>query len=429
MNSQKIIILFSLLTYILTDNYKEEQRKMLTKLKEVLKSASYFSPNQYKDYAKNVDSIAHVYLDSISTSNRNQIKTRYKFPEAVINSLMSVWYSNHVSAYEKIEYVKPTNITQNKAEYSRIIGFAKKINNMVAFTVAKASTTANLIQKKQEFRKKVCKKKFIFFKKCDYISEWKDRGYNEKELNMLQKALDCHNQISIRDKINSISYNDDIVISSSNNLYSLDGRMWMVIHINGEIAIYEKGRGQVGTFGVKSNNNNSPYTLRVRSDGNIVICNKFNTVVFETKSGGKGKYPFNLILSNDKNLVLLDQTNRPIWDRIGKFKEKQNLFLEDYRIESPNKQYYASIRDKKVGVFSSNNNAIVKEVKIKKFQKEGPHEAFIESDGNWVVRDKYYQVLFTSKNEKTGIAPFLFKVTDDGNLIVVDSKGTVVYST
>ena len=428
MNYHQFIILFLLLPIILNQNFKEEQRKMLTKLKELLKS-TYFPANKYKDYAINVESISHVYLDSISASNREQIKTRYKFPEAIINKLMAVLYSNHVSVYERIEYVKPTNITQKKAEYSRIIGFAKKIGNMVTFTVARGTTTANLIQKKEEFKKKVCWKTFIFFKKCEWRSEWKDRGYNNHELNMLQNALDIHNQISIRDKINSISYNDEIVISSSNSLYSLDGRLSMVIHINGQIAIYEKGRGQVGTFGVKSNNNNSPYTLRVKSDGNIVICNKYNVVVFETNTGGKGKYPFNLILSNDKNLVLLDQTNRPIWDRIGKFKDKQNLLLEDYRIESLNKQYYASIRHSKVGVFSSKTNEIVKEVKIKPFNKEGPHEAYIESDGNWVVRDKYFYVLFTSKNEKTGIAPFIFKVTDDGNLNVVDSKGTVVYST
>lgn len=294
MNYQQFIILFLLLPIILNQNYKEEQRKMLTILKQLLKS-TYFPANQYKDYAINVESNSHVYLDSISASNREQIKTRYKFPEAVMNKLMAVLYSNHVSAYERIEYVKPTNITQKKAEYSRIIGLAKKIGNMVTFTVARATTTANLIQKKEEFKKKDCWKTFIFFKKCEWRSEWKDRGYNNTELNMLQNALDIHNQISIRDKINSISYNDEIVISSSNSLYSLDGRLSMVIHINGQIAIYEKGRGQVGTFGVKSNNNNSPYTLRVKSDGNIVICNKYNVVVFETNTGGKGKYPFNFI--------------------------------------------------------------------------------------------------------------------------------------
>jgi tRNA A37 threonylcarbamoyladenosine dehydratase len=75
---------------------------MLTKLKELLKS-TYFPANQYKDYAINVESISHVYLDSISASNREQIKTRYKFPEAIINKLMAVLYSNHVSVYERIE--------------------------------------------------------------------------------------------------------------------------------------------------------------------------------------------------------------------------------------------------------------------------------------------------------------------------------------
>ena len=129
MKTTKLIIFFSLIIISLNQDYKKEQRIMLEKLKKLVNSGpSTYNENQFKDYALNPKSNTEIILDIVSYANRHLIKNRYRFPNDVMDSIKAAFMSKEGTTYEKIDYKKP-KFTTYKAEYERIIGFAKKIND------------------------------------------------------------------------------------------------------------------------------------------------------------------------------------------------------------------------------------------------------------------------------------------------------------
>lgn len=430
MISQKFLILLSLFIITFTQDYKEEQQIMLQKIREIVSSApSYYNENQYKEYAKGVKSNTEIILDVVSYANRHQIQSRYRFPDAVMKSLYAAFMSNTGSTYEKIDYKKP-QFTGSNAEYNRIIGFAKKIGDQVTFSVAQAITNAIMVQKLQPYQLEKCTKKFLGGRKCKYVTDFRNRGYNAKEIDHLEKALDTHNQINIREKLNTIKNNDEIVISDKKKLYY--GMVALGIKENGLVTVYETSSKygppppkEMVSFGITGPVNRAPYTFRVKSDGNIVVHDKNEHVIWQTHTSGRGKPPFNIVLTRDYNVIVIDKNYKPVWDRAYKFGYKHALIPDDYRILSTDKKYYVSFQKKVFGIFNSRDNSLVRSIWNSK--GEGPFFAYIEKDGSFYIVDQDEKKLFSYENKRNGVPPFSFRLDSTAHFTINDSKGSIMY--
>ena len=58
----------------------------------------------------------------------------------------------------------------------------------------------------------------------------------------------------------------------------------------------------------------------VKEDGNIIIVDYQNGVVWENNIRDKGKAPYNTILTEDGIFILVDSKNKPIYDSKNRYK-------------------------------------------------------------------------------------------------------------
>ena len=143
--------------------------------------------------------------------------------------------SNQDEVIEIINFIKPNINSNGTSTYERLIGYATRIDNVVVFVVAKAYTQCGFVQQRQMYRRRKCRG--WIFKRCRYVNEWRDRGYTAYELNQLSLALDVHNQVSIKNKINSINP-VEIIITDQSKLYSASRRYSVGVKPNGIVAMY-----------------------------------------------------------------------------------------------------------------------------------------------------------------------------------------------
>ncbi len=101
---------------------------------------------------------------------------------------------------------------------------------------------------------------------------------------------------------------------------SNNGKYFAIMQGDGNFVLYSvKGQnGRNRDFPIwASNTNNKPRTAPVRvvmqHDGNAVLYDSKNKVLWASNSNGKGRPPYNLVMQDDGNLVLYDTSNSPKW--------------------------------------------------------------------------------------------------------------------
>ena len=199
----KIILkLIFLIVIVSSANIKEEQNKLLQKIKSQLKHNTY-NYKLYNNYAKNIQTNVEIIKDTIKKEDLDIIKQKYKFEDAIMKHLSISFLSSNSTTFELIDFLKPATNSKGTTTYIRQIGCAIKIDDSVTFVFIKAKTTCGFVQKKEMYRRQKCEGWWIF-KKCRWVNDWRDRGYNANELKQLSTALDVHNQVTIKKTIDSI---------------------------------------------------------------------------------------------------------------------------------------------------------------------------------------------------------------------------------
>lgn len=56
-----------------------------------------------------------------------------------------------------------------------------------------------------------------------------------------------------------------------------------------------------------------PYNLKMQNDGNLVVYDKNNKVMWSTETAKKGKFPFSLFIFENGSLGIIDGENHLIW--------------------------------------------------------------------------------------------------------------------
>ena len=140
-----------------------------------------------------------------------------------------------------------------------------------------------------------------------------DNPLNEKELDIVKRAINAINLESIQKKIETISESQTL-LGSEGKILSSDKNFIASITEKGQIQIINQNSKQVlKTIGTESTVENKPYNLQIKENGNIFIINKNNDKVWTTQTGSKGTPPFKLELSNDGKLILKNSKEEEIW--------------------------------------------------------------------------------------------------------------------
>ena len=184
---------------ISSTNIYNEQFKMLTKIKSFLQY-KYYSYVRFNRYVKDIKTTVDLFKDTVTHADKDRVVQRYQFPNSIMKGFESAFMSNQGQVIEIINFTKPTVNSKGTSTYERLIGYATRIDNVVAFVVAKAYTQCGFVQQKERYKTERCRG-FWPFRSCRDVYEWRDRGYTAYELNQLSLALDVHNQVNIKEKI------------------------------------------------------------------------------------------------------------------------------------------------------------------------------------------------------------------------------------
>ena len=419
MKLQTSIVLLYLIVAASSTNIFQEQYKMLEKIKSFLQHNTY-NYNHYNNYARNIQTSVDLFKDTVTHADRDKVIQRYQFPAEIMKGFQSAFMSKEGQIIELINFVKPSVNSKGTSTYMRLIGYAQKIDQVVAFVVAKAQTSCGFVQKREMYRRRKCSGWWIF-EKCRWVNDWRDRGYNANELNQLSTALDVHNQVTIKSKIDSINPTE-IIITGQSRLYSASRRYSIGVKPNGFVAMYDYN-SERGGFGKTFNVRDGPFSFRVKQNGDIVIQNDRRQVFWSAQTAGKGKFPYTMILTEDQNIVVIDSTNKPIWDKGYKYSHRKCLMVQGYKLLSENKKYHAEVQNGAIQVFEKSSNKVVSQVGI---SSKGYFYAYLEDDGKLVITN-YDNPIYSKPGYGTK-GEYRFKVTNEGKLAIVNGAGNAVFT-
>jgi hypothetical protein len=183
--------------------------------------------------------------------------------------------------------------------------------------------------------------------------------------------------------------------------------------------------------------NHRPFSFQVKDNGNLVIANKNNMITWSANTQNKGIGPFDLIVTGDGDLVLIDSKNKPLFSLRGRYNFTQFVLIEDYRLYSQNGNYFTVIQPNgELCVYKNNKNdgSVEKisgfrpEILIKK-KSFGPYSVNIDLKGVLSIYDYFLEqdIFKTPLNEKA-VSPFNLVVTNEGKLNLVDAKNTILWT-
>ena len=131
-----------------------------------------------------------------------------------------------------------------------------------------------------------------------------------------------------------------------------------------------------------------------------------------------------MILTEDKNIVVIDSTNKPIWDRAYKYGHLNCVLIQEYKLLSNNKKYYAEVKNGSIQVFEKSSKKVVSKVGTN--SSYGYFVAYLEKDGKLIIENNG-NIIYRGNS----IGPkdeYRFKVTDDGKLAIVNGSGNAVFT-
>jgi len=101
----------------------------------------------------NIQTSVDLFKDTVTYADRDKVIQRYQFPTEIMKGFQSAFMSKEGQIIELINFVKPTVNSKGTSTYMRLIGYAQKIDQVVAFVVAKAYTSCGFVQKREMYRR------------------------------------------------------------------------------------------------------------------------------------------------------------------------------------------------------------------------------------------------------------------------------------
>jgi len=180
---------------------------------------------------------------------------------------------------------------------------------------------------------------------------------------------------------------------------------------------------------------NDPYLYaagfcKMQGDGNFVCYDSAGAFKWGTMTAGRGTGPYRLALQNDRNIVVYDSLNIPLWESgtstCCTLTSNNQKLLPEQCIHSPNNRYRMCFQNDahlvgydstKSEVFWSNN-----------VYNYAVGFCMMQYDGNFACYDSLGVVKWSTGTSGQGTQPYKLVVQDDRNIILYDTGKNVLWS-
>jgi hypothetical protein len=198
------------------------------------------------------------------------------------------------------------------------------------------------------------------------------------------------------------------------SLWSFNNKFQLKITPSGNIVIANRNTSQDIWSSNTRGNHSGPFKLVLSNTGNLVLLDKNRTVVWQTNSAGKPNKNYFAFISDKGNLVIYRNEYEAVWDSRGKvqsYKAKispsfltEGTFLKsNFSLYSENKKFTLDL--------NSNGNLVIYSYPI-----------------NYYIPDGRVQI-WSSNTTNKGTTPYKFTLRGNGNLVLTDKYGKVIWST
>ena len=196
-----------------------------------------------------------------------------------------------------------------------------------------------------------------------------------------------------------------------------------------------------------------PYTLKLKDNGDLVLVDSTDKIVWNTFTLGKGKGPNKLFMEDDGNLVLRDSTLRALWSSFGDpdYSDTCVVGVCSNPIVSPDKSIRAVMKDDGNFVVTDGKTTLWRPMVTTTSNVIGGYNpltggkvtlgpdgptyvttttlaAFaggtlnLQDNGDLVIKNAAGTSVWSTGTSNKGVKPYKLVMQDDGNLVLYDSK-------
>jgi len=234
-------------------------------------------------------------------------------------------------------------------------------------------------------------------------------------------------------------------LTDNEMLVSKNGKYFAVLEIQSNFVVY---REQVGSSEYIIwrrggwENYNYPHKVIMQSDGNLVVFDGNNEALWATDTVQSGVLPNKLVMQDNGNLVLQDSDGNIVWEsgtaqipsialQSPNALEAEEYLLDGEKLVSNNGQYTLELQKRGSLVLTKKACGEIKKTWTSGDTSDSyyPHQAIMQTDGNFCIYNRYGYVLWCSATYYSGTPPHKLVLNDNGNLALVDSTGYTVWET
>ena len=178
-----------------------------------------------------------------------------------------------------------------------------------------------------------------------------------------------------------------------------------------------------------------PYRSKLEENGNLIIYDSTNAVIWMSGVYEKGTIgPYRLTVESNGNLVIYDSNNKPTWSTFTDDYILHSMFPNeffssgDYLMSPDRKFYFSLLHDGNLVLYKSgdfNPNYIIWQSGTAG-KGYAPYRVTMKSDGNLVLSDSRNSIIWSSNTATQTLNQL--RVTDSGQLLIVNPSGSPVWS-
>lgn len=411
-----------------------EQSGLINAIKEEAKKVSATFPPKYTEKIKNLQGSSSMVTDSVEIKNLDLLNKKYSLPSDVFKKIEGIAFSKSVTV-QSFNVV----ISRNSARMEEYIGAGYKENGLVKFAFIKSIVYGTIVPQFNAVRYKKCRR-ILFWKRCKWKTRYVQRGNNEVEIGIIKSALKAQAYSNLNAKINSINSNTQLILTEGQELYSMkNGKKAMIVPSTGQVFVGGRGftpdkiknAGSYGKLlGSARNAKEGPFNLELQNNGALSVKNKSGGSIWNAFSGNKGTSPYQLIVSDNGNLLLSDSNWTPLYSSDSRYTSRQFVLLEEYRYYSENGKYYVQVqRDGDIILYQEMNGRATDKIIWNTDNNDvtGPFSLVIESNGNMRILDGSWKSIWETGRTTKVPGPHKLKVTNEGALQVLDGRNGIIW--
>lgn len=171
-------------------------------------------------------------------------------------------------------------------------------------------------------------------------------------------------------------------------------------------------------------------------DGNLTCYDGNGKQYFSTKTAGKGKAPFRLVMQNDRNICIYDSKDTVTWTSKTQAPSAFSNTLGDNQQLDPNFELVSAnglfrlvyqFDGNLVGYPRRGRGCTIPFWETGKLN-DYPGKVIMQSDGNLVCYNDDNYPYFETNTRRIGSGPYKLVMQDDRNICLIDAKGVVTWS-